>query len=49
MDAGLPEGVSTVSVASNDGRVVYAGVLDGTEARVYRSEDGGESWEARNG
>ena len=49
MDAGLPEGVSTVAVASSDRRVVYAGVLDGTEARVYRSEDAGESWEARNG
>lgn len=48
MDEGLPEGVSTVAVAPNDPRVVYAGVLDGTEVRVYRSEDGGESWEARN-
>ena len=48
MDEGLPEGVSTVAVAPDDPRVVYAGVLDGTEARVYRSEDGGESWETRN-
>ncbi|HEV8044235.1 MAG TPA: hypothetical protein VGP38_03575 [Rubrobacter sp.] len=48
MDEGLPEGVSTVAVASNDKRVVYAGVLEGTEARVYRSEDGGESWETQN-
>ena len=49
MDEGLPEGVSTVAVALQDPRVVYAGVLDGTEARVYRSENGGESWEAQNG
>jgi len=49
MNEGLPEGASTVAVAADDPRIVYAGVLDGTEARVYRSEDGGESWEARNG
>ncbi len=49
MDEGLPEGISTVAVAPEDPRVVYAGVLYGTEALVYRSEDGGESWEARNG
>ncbi len=49
MSEGLPEGVSAVAVAPGDPRIVYAGVLDGTEARVYRSEDGGESWEARNG
>jgi len=46
---GLPENVSTVAVAADDPRFVYAGVLDGTEARVYRSEDGGERWEARHG
>jgi photosystem II stability/assembly factor-like uncharacterized protein len=49
LNGGLPEGISTVAVAADDPRIVYAGVLDGTEARVYRSEDGGESWEARNG
>jgi len=48
MDGGLPGGVSTVAVSPEDPRIVYTGVLDGTEALVYRSEDGGESWEARN-
>lgn len=41
---GLPAGVSTVAVAPNQPKVIYAGVLEGEEARVYRSEDGGESW-----
>ncbi|HEV2094032.1 MAG TPA: YCF48-related protein [Rubrobacter sp.] len=49
MDEGLPKGVSTVAVAPDDKRVVYAGVLDETEALVYRSEDGGGSWEVQNG
>lgn len=47
-DEGLPEGVSTVAVAPDDPQTVDAGVLDGIEARVYRSEDGGDSWEGRN-
>lgn len=41
-------GVSAVAVAPNDPRIVYAGVLEGDTASVYRSEDGGESWVARN-
>nr|MBA2618650.1 hypothetical protein [Rubrobacter sp.] len=36
LNGGLPEGISTVAVAADDPRIVYAGVLDGTEARVYR-------------
>lgn len=41
-------GVSAVVVAPSDPRIVYAGVLEGDTATVYRSEDGGESWEAQN-
>ena len=41
-------GVSAVAAAPNNLRIVYAGVLEGDTATVYRSEDGGESWEARN-
>ena len=41
-------GFSTVAVSPSDPRIVYAGVLEGDTATVYRSEDGGESWEARN-
>lgn len=45
----LPEAVWVVAVSPSDPQVVYAGVLEGTQqARVFRSEDGGESWEARN-
>jgi photosystem II stability/assembly factor-like uncharacterized protein len=41
-------GVSTVAVAPSDPRIVYAGVLEGDTATVYRSEDGGQTWRARN-
>ena len=46
---GLPGGVSTVAVAPDNPQVVYAGVLEGEKALVYRSEDGGDNWEAKNG
>ncbi len=46
---GLPNGVSTVVVSPDNPQVVYAGVLRGEEALVYRSDDGGETWETRNG
>ena len=48
INEGLPGGVSTVAVAPDDSRVVYAGVLEGDTASVYRSDDGGATWEARN-
>jgi photosystem II stability/assembly factor-like uncharacterized protein len=41
-------GVSAVAVSTRDPRTVYAGVLEGDTATVYRSGDGGESWRARN-
>jgi photosystem II stability/assembly factor-like uncharacterized protein len=41
-------GVSTVAAAPRDPRVVYAGVLEGDTASVYRSADRDESWEAQN-
>jgi photosystem II stability/assembly factor-like uncharacterized protein len=41
-------GVSAVAVAPNDPRIVYAGVLEGETASVYRSRDGGEGWVAQN-
>jgi len=44
----LPGTVSAVAVSPSDPQIVYAGVLEGTTATVYRSEDGGESWRARN-
>jgi photosystem II stability/assembly factor-like uncharacterized protein len=44
----LPSAVSVVAVSASDPQIVYAGVLEGTTATVYRSEDGGETWRARN-
>ena len=44
----LPEGVSVVAVSPSDPQVLYAGVLDGESARVFRSEDGGKIWKAQN-
>ncbi len=45
---GLPEGVSTVAPAPGDSRIVYAGALEGQEARVFRNDDGGGTWQAQN-
>jgi photosystem II stability/assembly factor-like uncharacterized protein len=42
-----PGSVSAVTVAPGDSRVVYAAGLQGTAARVYRSDDGGQTWLAR--
>jgi photosystem II stability/assembly factor-like uncharacterized protein len=41
-------GVAAVAVAPHDPSVVYAGVLEGDTATMFRSSDGGKSWEARN-
>ena len=45
---GINGSVSSVAVAPSDSRVVYAAVLEGGAARVFRSEDGGQTWQARN-
>jgi photosystem II stability/assembly factor-like uncharacterized protein len=45
---GLPSGVWAVAVSPGEPQIVYAGVLEGSKAQVYRSEDGGESWLLRN-
>ncbi len=42
-------GVAAVAVAPHDPSVVYAGVLEGDTASVFRSGAGGKSWEAQNG
>jgi photosystem II stability/assembly factor-like uncharacterized protein len=41
----LPVGTSAVTYDAS-GSTVYAGVLDGQRARVYRSTDGGATWTA---
>ncbi len=46
---GLPEGISVVAVAQSDPWVVYVGALSESGVILFRSDDGGESWEARNG
>ena len=45
---GIAGSVSSVAVAPSDSRIVYAAVLEGSAARVYRSDDGGQTWQARN-
>jgi len=44
----LPEGVSVVTVAQSDPQIIYAGALGESGVVLFRSEDGGYSWEARN-
>lgn len=46
--AGAPGGVTTVAVAPSDPRILYAAALQGTGAKVFRSVDGGQHWQARN-
>ncbi len=41
-------GVSAAAVAPSDPRILYAGVLEGDTATVYRSNDGGETWRVQN-
>jgi photosystem II stability/assembly factor-like uncharacterized protein len=40
----VPEGASVVETDANDPDTLYAGVLDGTEAVVWISRDGGSTW-----
>ena len=40
----LPEGASVVEIDANDPDTLYAGVLEGTEAVVWISRDGGSTW-----
>jgi photosystem II stability/assembly factor-like uncharacterized protein len=40
----VPEGTSVVEIDANDSDVLYAGVLEGTEAVVWVSRDGGSAW-----
>lgn len=40
----VPDGASVVEIDPRDPGTLYAGVLDGTEAVVWISRDGGETW-----
>ncbi|MBA2713290.1 MAG: hypothetical protein H0U55_07025 [Rubrobacteraceae bacterium] len=40
--------MSAVAISPSELQTVYAGALEGTTARVYRSEDGGATWQAQN-
>ena len=40
----VPEGASVVEIDANDPETLYAGVLEGTEAVVWISRDGGSTW-----
>jgi photosystem II stability/assembly factor-like uncharacterized protein len=40
----VPEGASIVEIDANDPDTLYAGVLEGTEAVVWISRDGGSTW-----
>lgn len=43
--ADVPQGTSALSYDAS-GRTLYAGALDGQQARIYRSTDGGATWKA---
>ena len=43
-DIAVPEGTSAVTYTA-DGRTIYAGALQGEQARTYRSTDAGASWQ----
>ena len=40
----VPEGASVVEIDANNSDMLYAGVLEGTEAVVWVSRDGGSRW-----
>jgi len=40
----VPEGASVVEIDANNSDMLYAGVLEGTEAVVWVSRDGGSTW-----
>lgn len=40
----VPGGASVVEISPHDTKTLYAGVLEGTEAVVWISEDGGSTW-----
>jgi hypothetical protein len=40
----VPEGASVVEIDANNSDMLYAGVLEGTEAVVRISRDGGSTW-----
>ena len=46
--AGLSGSPSAVAVAPHNSGIIYAGVLNGTTAQMFRSQDGGAHWQARN-
>lgn len=45
---GIAGNASAVAVAPSDARILYAGALEGSAARIFGSEDGGASWQPRN-
>lgn len=42
----VPEGASVIEIDAKDSEALYAGVLEGTEAVVWVSRDGGSTWTA---
>lgn len=41
---GVPEGASVIEISPHDPDTLYAGALEGTEAAVWISRDGGSTW-----